>query len=85
MQKPMNANPVQTQGNRPKADPTGGNQTNFTKVFNVDPPVDRTTWFSDYDEEWAAFLAEKSRVKMKPGLNSIDPEACPRVWNIPNG
>ena len=85
MQKPMNANPVQTQGNRPKADPTGGNQTNFTKVFNVDPPVDRTTWFSDYDEEWAAFLAEKSRVKMKSGLNSIDPEACPRVWNIPNG
>jgi len=79
----MNANPDQLKGTRPKAGPTGRNQTEFTKVFNVDPPAQRKTWFKDYDEEWAAFLTEKSLGKSKPGLNKADSETLPRVWNSP--
>lgn len=39
--------------------------------------------FRSYDEEWAAFLAESSIKKSRPGINNEVPEALPRVWNNP--
>ncbi len=80
----MNANPDQLKGVRPKAAVTGRNQTEFAQVFNVDPPAQRKTWYKDYDEEWAVFLAEKSLGKSKSDLNNDDPEMLPRVWNSPH-
>lgn len=42
-----------------------------------------TNRFSRYDEEWALFLADRSRRKSRPGINSAEPEPLPRVWNCP--
>ncbi len=80
----MNANPDQPVGPRLKAAPTAKTRTKSPKAPNVGPPAKRKTWFNSYDEEWAAFLAKSSMTKSRPGINSEDPEALPRVWNIPH-
>jgi hypothetical protein len=80
----MKANPDQPTGTRIKAAPPAKTFASFHKVSVVDPPVRRKTWFNSYDEEWAAFLAEKSIKKVRPGINSDDPEPLPRVWNSPH-
>ncbi|MBK1814289.1 hypothetical protein JIN84_01530 [Luteolibacter yonseiensis] len=49
----------------------------------VDPPKPHNTWFSSYDEEWAAFLAEKSRRKSSATPHPDGFEVLPRVWNSP--
>ena len=53
------------------------------KVSSVDPPAIHRTWLTSYDEEWAAFLAESSLKKTRPGINNDEPEPLPRVWNTP--
>jgi hypothetical protein len=81
----MKAIPDQPAGARiPIASPAG-KRKDPRKVSHVDPPVKRKTWFSSYNEEWAAFLAEKSRMKSRPGLSESEPELLPRVWNCPHG
>lgn len=80
----MKATPDQPAGPRLKAAPTAKIHPKFPKASIVGPPARRKTWFNSYDEEWAAFLAECSINKSRPGLNSEDPEALPRVWNIPH-
>ncbi|MES2920648.1 MAG: hypothetical protein V4819_03835 [Verrucomicrobiota bacterium] len=80
----MKANPDQPAGPRLKAAPTAKHYTKSHKASAVGPPARRKTWFSSYDEEWAAFLAESAMRKSRPGINSEDPEALPRVWNIPH-
>ena len=80
----MKANPDQLAGPRLKAASAAKLSTNIHKASAVGPPARRKTWFNSYDEEWAAFLAEKSINKSRPGINSEDPEALPRVWNIPH-
>ena len=52
---------------------------------SVDFNPSRTSWFDSYDEEWAAFLEEKSLLKSHFPENPSEPEALPRVWNIPHG
>lgn len=81
----MNANPDQPVAPRLKAAPAAKMNPKFHKAATVSPPARRKTWFNSYDEEWAAFLAENSIKKSRPGIHSEDPEALPRVWNIPHG
>ncbi len=52
---------------------------------SVDFTPSRTSWFASYDEEWAAFLEEKSLQKSHFQENLSEPEALPRVWNVPHG
>lgn len=80
----MKANPDQPAGPRLKAASPAKLYTKSHKASAVGPPARRKTWFNSYDEEWAAFLAEKSIRKSRPGINGEDPEALPRVWNIPH-
>ena len=54
-----------------------------TRISSPSHPKQHTTWFSSYDEEWAAFLAESSLKKTRPGINHEIPETLPRVWNSP--
>lgn len=49
----------------------------------VSPPERHVSWFSNYDEEWAAFVNEHSISKTRPGINNEEPEPLPRVWNCP--
>jgi hypothetical protein len=79
----MKATPDQPAGPRLRNVSPVKSSTKFHKASNVGPPAKRKTWFNSYDEEWAAFLAENSLKKSRPGINSADPEALPRVWNIP--
>jgi hypothetical protein len=81
----MKAIPDRPAGARIPIAPPAGKRTDPRKVSQVDPPVKRKTWFSSYNEEWAAFLAEKSKMKSRPGLNESEPELLPRVWNCPHG
>lgn len=80
----MNANPDQFAGPRLKADSSAKNNPKSHKVSSVGPPASRKAWFSNYDEEWAAFLAKNALKKSHPGINNEDPEALPRVWNSPH-
>ena len=80
----MKAIPEPFAGPRLKADSPAKTYTKFHKVSAVGPPARRTTWFTSYDEEWAAFLAESSLRKSHPGINNEAPEVLPRVWNCPH-
>jgi len=80
----MKANPDPLAGPRLKAAPTANTNTKFHKASNVATPARRKTWFNSYDEEWAAFFAANSIRKSRPGIHGEDPEALPRVWNIPH-
>jgi hypothetical protein len=40
-------------------------------------------WINHYDEEWIAFLRDKSPQKRKNAGDHLEPELLPRVWNIP--
>ena len=80
---PMNANTDQLAGQAPATDSPAKTSTIPSKVSSVDPPARRKTWFNSYDEEWAAFLAESSLKKTRPGINNDAPETLPRVWNSP--
>jgi hypothetical protein len=79
----MNADPDQLAAPRYKINPSGKPSSKPEKAVPVDPPEPHTTWFKNYDEEWAAFLAESSLKKTHPGLGNCDPETLPRVWNCP--
>jgi hypothetical protein len=81
----MKATPDQPAGPRLKTAPAAKSNPKLPKASTVGPPARRKTWFNSYDEEWAAFLAESSIRKSRPGISSEDPEALPRVWNIPHG
>ncbi len=81
----MNSYPDQPVEGRPHA----GSATAFsnpenTKVAPVDPPATRKSWYSNYDEEWADFLARSTKNKKRPGINNEEPESLPRVWNTPH-
>ena len=81
----MKAKPDQLAGSRPAAGSPGQLHPASPAGFPVDPPIKRESWFSSYDEEWSAFLAEKSIHKNRPGINHDDTDAQPRVWNMPPG
>lgn len=55
-----------------------------TPQLSVDFTPSRTSWYTSYDEEWAAFLEEKSLHKSYSPENPSEPEALPRVWNSPH-
>ena len=80
----MKATPDQPAGPRLKAAPAARTNVKFHKAPAVCPPARRKTWFNSYNEEWAAFFAEKSISKVRSGINGENPEALPRVWNIPH-
>lgn len=84
MNSKMKANPDQPAGPRLKAAPPAKLHPKSHKASAVGPPARRKTWFNSYDEEWAAFLAEKTIRKSRPGINAEVPEALPRVWNMPH-
>lgn len=79
----MNADPDQLAGPRHKANSLGKPSSKTEKAAPVDPLDSRKTWFKNYDEEWAAFLAESSLKKTRSGLGNSNPETLPRVWNCP--
>jgi len=80
---PMNTDTDQLEGRRFKANPLGKTSSKPEKAAPVDPPETHKTWCKNYDEEWAAFLAESSLKKTHPGLGNTNPETLPRVWNCP--
>lgn len=80
----MKATPDQSAGPRLKAAPAAKNRSKIHKASSVGPPARRKTWFNSYDEEWAAFLAQSSIKKSRPGIHGEEPETLPRVWNIPH-
>ncbi len=80
----MKATPEQPTGTRLKADLPAKAYAKLHKVASGGAPARRKTWFSSYDEEWAAFLAESAIKKSRPGITSADPETLPRVWNSPH-
>lgn len=53
------------------------------RIPTVDSPERHINWFSSYDEEWVAFVNERSIHKIRPGINNFEPEPLPRVWNCP--
>ncbi len=67
---------------------TGGTLTHtgpgFAPAVHVDPPATRKSWFSSYDEEWSALMAQSAIRKTLPGINNSEPEPLPRVWNSPH-
>ncbi len=79
----MNANPDQLAGSRSPAGLPAKSAKNISQVSFVSPPATRLTWFSSYEEEWAAFLTVSSMKKTRPALSNGYSEALPRVWNIP--
>ena len=80
----MKATPDPSAGPRLKAAPAAKIHPKFHKASSVGSPASRKTWFKSYDEEWAAFLAQSSSKKSRPGIHNEEPEALPRVWNIPH-
>lgn len=59
-----------------------GDSRNLT-VSALPSPANQRNRFSRYDEEWATFVADRSRRKSRPGINAAEPEPLPRVWNCP--
>ncbi len=57
--------------------------TKTPMVTPVDPPMLSKAWFSSYDEEWAAFLAENSLRKSPLWIKHNDEDSPPCVWNMP--
>ncbi len=41
-------------------------------------------WVDHYNEEWLAFFKEQTARKANAKKNRKEPEARPRVWNIPH-
>lgn len=61
----------------------GSTSATLAVPFSQPLPSRDKNGFRTYDEEWAAFLAERSIRKSRPGINNEVPEALPRVWNNP--
>jgi hypothetical protein len=80
----MKANPDQPAGAQSGATPSPGTRAEHPTVSTVDPPVKPRTWFKNYNEEWADFLAEKTKMKPRQDNHSCEPEPLPRVWNCPH-
>lgn len=89
----MNVTHHEAAGARPKAVMRARSDSNPPNVLSVDPPARRKSWMNSHDEkwinhyneEWAAFIEEHSMKRRGSDLCVIEPEALPRVWNLPHG
>lgn len=77
----MNAIPEELagSGSKSKTDPAPAKSETTRPPF----PIQRTTWFDSYDEEWEAFLAENLIKRGKSSEYKKAADSLPCVWNEP--
>ena len=79
----MKTNPDPFTGPGSDAGTTDPDVMKSPMVFPIEPPARRKTWFNNYEEEWADFIARSSFQKKRSGLNNAEAKSPPRVWNSP--
>jgi hypothetical protein len=79
----MNATPDPLKGFYLKSHSSAQGDPNILTVPVMSSPATPWNRLSRYDEEWATFVADRSRRKFRPMTNSAEPEPLPRVWNCP--